>query len=116
MSGTHECRFCGATLSRLVIDLGLSPLSNSLIDPMEEDLCEPLYPLRVFVCEKCWLVQAPAVESPERIFRDYAYFSSYSDSWLAHAGRFARDIVSRTRLGADDLVVELASNDGYMLK
>ncbi len=116
MTGIHVCHFCAATLSRIVIDLGMSPLSNALIEPSQTVIAEPMYPLRAYVCERCWLVQVPAVENRERIFSDYAYFSSYSDTWLAHARDFARDVAAKLQLGRDKLVVELASNDGYLLK
>src|SRR5689334_8238169 len=93
----------------------MSPLSNALVDS-RAPAGDELYPLRAYVCERCWLVQVPAVQSRERIFGDYAYFSSYSDTWLAHARAFAAHAAERLGLGKDTLVVELASNDGYLLK
>jgi len=116
VSAPLACRFCQAPLSRVVIDLGMSPLSNGLIQPSHASDVEPVYPLRVFVCERCWLVQVPAFESREQIFREYAYFSSYSTSWLEHSRAFARDVIDRLGLSPAALVVELASNDGYLLK
>src|SRR5205807_4204840 len=93
-----SCRFCSAPLSQVVIDLGMSPLSNSLLEPSRLDQTEAMFPLRVYACERCWLVQVPQFESPDRIFRDYAYFSSYSSTWLEHARRYAADITDRLGL------------------
>lgn len=110
------CRACGARLQRTFVDLGMTPLANAyvaaeaLLDP------EPFYPLHVFVCDECLLVQLPAMESPERIFGDYAYFSSYSDSWLDHAERYVHDVSERFGIDERSLVVEVASNDGYLLQ
>ena len=115
MSAGQSCLSCGAALTSEVIDLGMSPLSNALVEPSTRTP-DPLYPLRAFVCEACWLVQVPAVESRERIFDDYAYFSSYSDTWIAHARAYAATAQQRLGLGPQSLVVELASNDGYLLK
>jgi SAM-dependent methyltransferase len=111
-----RCRFCDAALRTTVVDLGTSPLANDYLRP--EDLARPerFYPLRAWLCEACLLVQLEAVETPERIFGDYAYFSSYSDSWLAHAERYAGRMVERFRLSAASRVVEVASNDGYLLQ
>ena len=116
MISQHLCRFCQAPLSHIVIDLGMSPLSNGLIEPAQAADVEPAFPLRVFVCERCWLVQVPAHETREQIFREYAYFSSYSTTWLEHARTYAGDVVKNLGLSPADLVVELASNDGYLLK
>jgi SAM-dependent methyltransferase len=116
VSGEHVCRFCQAPLSHIVIDLGMSPLSNGLIEPSHAADVEPVFPLRVFVCERCWLVQVPAFESRDRIFREYAYFSSYSTTWLEHARAYAGDVAGKLALSSSHLVVELASNDGYLLK
>jgi len=116
MNDALACQFCGAALERVVIDLGLSPLSNALVEPSQADRPEQLFPLRAYVCERCWLVQVPAVESRERIFGDYAYFSSYSDTWIEHARTYAGTALRRLGLGTQSLVVELASNDGYLLK
>lgn len=115
MSKAPLCSSCGAALTSEVIDLGMSPLSNALVEPSTQ-AADPMYPLRAFVCDTCWLVQVPAVESRERIFDDYAYFSSYSDTWIAHARAYAAAAVERLGLGPQSLVVELASNDGYLLK
>jgi SAM-dependent methyltransferase len=109
------CRSCGAPLERSVVDLGFQPLANSYLRP--EDLNRPCtyHPLHVFVCEACWLVQLPEAESPEEIFSDYAYFSSYSTSWVEHARRYAERMRAERHLGPDSLVLEIASNDGYLL-
>jgi len=103
-------------VDKVVVDLGVSPLSNRFLEPSDLERMEPFYPLRVRVCEACWLVQLPAMVAPEHIFSDYAYFSSYSDSWLAHCSAFAAMACERFRLGTRQQVVELASNDGYLLQ
>ena len=112
------CRFCRAPLSRVFLDLGLQPLANSYLTP--EQLVagdEPVFPLRTLVCDACFLVQADHEVPAEAIFDDaYAYFSSYSPGWVAHAERYAEAMIKRFGLGADSLVVEVASNDGYLLK
>jgi hypothetical protein len=110
------CRFCGTPLSRTLVDLGMSPLCESYLGPEALNGMEPFYPLRVFVCDRCWLVQLQQYVSGEAIFRDYAYFSSYSDSWLAHARDYTERMIARFRLGGDHLVIEVASNDGYLLQ
>jgi len=110
------CRFCGDFLTRVFLDLGASPLANSYLTTRDLTLPEPFFPLRVFVCDACLLVQLPEAERPEQIFSDYAYFSSYSDSWLAHAESFAAMAVERFGLGPTSRVVEVASNDGYLLR
>jgi SAM-dependent methyltransferase len=113
----HHCRHCGSPLEHTVIDLGHQPPSNAYLRP--EQLAEPeiTYPLRVFVCTSCWLVQLPAHATAEELFTaDYAYFSSTSSSWCAHAERFVDAAVERLGLGAQSHVVELASNDGYLLQ
>jgi C-methyltransferase-like protein/putative zinc binding protein/methyltransferase family protein len=116
MTNAPACRFCAAPLSNVVVDLGMSPLSNAFIDPSRGGVEQSRFPLRLFVCDRCWLVQLPAFESPEAIFRDYAYFSSYSSTWMAHARAFADRVTQTLGLDANSLVVELASNDGYLLK
>ena len=113
---TVSCRSCGAALSELFADLGMSPLSNAFVRPEHLDQSERFYPLTVYVCATCLLVQLPAFETPENIFSDYAYFSSYSDSWLAHARAYCRSMMDRFALDATSQVVELASNDGYLLQ
>ena len=111
-----NCRFCSTPLEHEWVDLGLSPISNAFISPDEASQDEPFYPLRVFVCSDCFLVQLEEFESPAEIFSDYVYFSSYSDSWLAHARQFVIGAAERFELGPDSLVIEVASNDGYLLQ
>jgi SAM-dependent methyltransferase len=112
----HNCRFCGAPLKHRFVDLGSTPLANAYLTEEQLKQPEPSYPLRAFVCSECWLVQADAFVPPEDIFSHYAYFSSYSDSWVEHARQFT--IMARKRFGLDDKsqVIEVASNDGYLLK
>jgi SAM-dependent methyltransferase len=98
------------------MDLGLSPLSNALVEDSRPDTVETFYPLRVFLCGVCRLVQVPEMASPERIFRNYAYFSSYSTTWLDHVARFADAMIDKLKLGPASLVVEIASNDGHLLR
>ncbi|MGH9465108.1 MAG: methyltransferase domain-containing protein [Thermoanaerobaculia bacterium] len=116
MSRDLRCRACDAPLERVFCDLRSSPLANSYLEPEDLLAAEPYYPLTVYVCERCLLVQLPESESPEAIFSDYAYFSSYSDSWLAHARRYVEAMCERFHLGPDSRVVEIASNDGYLLQ
>ena len=113
---TNNCRFCKAPLSRIFVDLGMSPLSNSFLKPEMLNEKEAFYPLRVFVCEKCFLVQLSEFESPQNIFNDYAYFSSYSDSWLKHAENYVKMMIKKFQINKENLVIELASNDGYLLQ
>jgi SAM-dependent methyltransferase len=110
------CRFCGTPLSHVFVDLGAQPLANSYLEPEALGKAEPFYPLCVYVCEACFLVQLPEEEKPEAIFSDYAYFSSYSESWLRHARTYAEAMIERLRLGPGHQVVEIASNDGYLLR
>lgn len=112
----RACRFCGAPVRRSFADLGLSPLCQTHVAPEQLNLPEPFYPLHARVCEKCFLVQLDEFVAPQDIFGDYAYFSSYSDSWVAHAGRYVDLMVSRFGLGREGLVMEIASNDGYLLQ
>ena len=110
------CRFCGAPVEAVFADLGMSPLANSYLPPESANGMEPFYPLRALVCGKCFLVQLEEFETPERIFSDYAYFSSYSSSWLAHSRRYAEEMIGRLALDGESHVVEIASNDGYLLQ
>ncbi len=114
--GAAPCRFCGASLERTFVDLGLSPLANAYVRPQDLGKGEVFLPLHVFLCESCLLVQLPEAERPEEIFSDYAYFSSYSQSWLDHCRRYCQAMTERFTLGATSQVVELASNDGYLLQ
>ena len=112
----RSCRFCGASLARTFVDLGTSPLCESYPSAADLNSGEMYYPLHVFVCERCFLVQLDEYESAEAIFSDYAYFSSYSDSWLKHAENYCNKMISRFGLGSQSLVIEAASNDGYLLQ
>ena len=116
MSDPQGCRFCGAPLELIFADLGSSPLANSYLRADELAGPERFYPLTVRVCERCWLCQLPETATPEEIFSDYAYFSSFSTSWVEHARRYAEAMIDRFGLGADSQVVEIASNDGYLLR
>lgn len=116
MTHDRQCRFCSSPLSLSFADLGMSPLSNAYLKPGQLGKMEPFYPLHAWVCESCFLVQLEEFESPENIFRDYAYFSSFSDSWLEHARQFTDQVVNRFALGASSFVAEIASNDGYLLQ
>jgi SAM-dependent methyltransferase len=113
---TATCRFCGTPLETVFVDLGMSPLANSYVPPERANAMEPFYPLRALVCDSCLLVQLEEFETPEAIFSDYAYFSSYSTSWLEHSRRYVDQMTERWGLGPDSHVVELASNDGYLLQ
>lgn len=113
---TLQCRFCGRPLTHSFADLGMAPLSNAYLTADQLSLMEPFYPLHAFVCNSCFLVQLGVYESPDRIFGDYAYFSSYSDSWLSHAEHYAEMTVNRFGLGLHSHIVEIASNDGYLLQ
>jgi SAM-dependent methyltransferase len=110
------CRLCGSTLLQTFVDLGKSPLCESYLAAEQLDEVEPFYPLHVRICEECLLVQLEAYVSASEIFEDYAYFSAYSDSWVAHAAAYTDMIVERLGLTSRSLVVELASNDGYLLQ
>jgi len=110
------CRACGGSLTIPFCDLGLQPVANSFVDPADREQPEPRFPLSVRVCENCRLVQLDHVVSAEEIFADYAYFSSYSTSWLAHAAAFCATARERFNLDKASFVVEVASNDGYLLK
>ncbi|HEX2983770.1 MAG TPA: class I SAM-dependent methyltransferase [Ignavibacteriales bacterium] len=112
----RTCRFCGEELKVNFVDLGMSPICNDLIKPEQLNHMEPFYPLHAFVCEKCFLVQIEEYVSPKEIFNDYTYFSSYSDSWLKHAKAYADKMTNLLGLNENSKVVELASNDGYLLQ
>jgi hypothetical protein len=110
------CRFCGALLRHTFVDLGTSPLCESFRTAAELDRMEPFYPLHAFVCGECFLVQLREYVSGEEIFAEYAYFSSYSESWVVHARRYVEAMIERFGLGDGSFVVEVASNDGYLLQ
>jgi SAM-dependent methyltransferase len=113
----RRCRFCAAPLRLSFADLGMSPISNAYLKAEQLDRMEPFYPLHARACTSCFLVQLEQFEPPERIFSDeYAYFSSYSDSWLAHCRAYTEAMIARFGYAAGSLVVEIASNDGYLLQ
>ena len=110
------CRFCGRSLQHTFVNLGMSPLANSYIKPAQINQVERFFPLHALVCDGCFLVQLQEFESPEAIFGDYAYFSSFSDSFLRHAEAYVEMAVDRFKLNGKSQVVEIASNDGYLLQ
>ena len=112
----NTCRFCGNNLKTTFLELGMSPLANSYLKEEQLNRMEPFYPLHVYVCEACYLVQLQEFQTPEEIFSDYAYFSSYSDSWLQHAKAYTELMVRRFGYGPNSRVIEIASNDGYLLQ
>jgi 2-polyprenyl-3-methyl-5-hydroxy-6-metoxy-1,4-benzoquinol methylase len=116
MSHGNHCRLCAAPLAHTFCDLGMSPLSNAYIAADRAQQMEPFYPLHAYVCERCFLVQLQEFESPDRIFNDYAYFSSYSQTWLDHAKAYTAHMIERFGYGSGSQVVEIASNDGYLLQ
>lgn len=111
-----NCRFCGTPLTETFVDLGLSPICNDMVYPEKAKEMEPFYPLHTYVCEKCFLVQLEEFVSPENIFDDYTYFSSYSTSWLAHCKQYTEKMIAERGINPESFVVELASNDGYLLQ
>ena len=114
---THgSCRLCGSTLRRTFVDLGMSPLCETYLTVDQLDGVEHFYPLHVRICDECLLVQLEDYVPADEIFREYAYFSAYSDSWVEHARVYAEAMIDRLGLDRDSLVVELASNDGYLLQ
>jgi SAM-dependent methyltransferase len=113
---TLSCRFCEAELRHTFVDLGSSPPCQTILTRAQLDQMEAFYPLRVYVCDRCFLVQLPVHVAPTDIFTEYAYFSSYSDTWVDHARRYASMMRQRCGLTGSSLVVELASNDGYLLQ
>jgi len=116
MATAKTCRFCGIGLQRTFVDLGMSPLCETYLSPADLNCGETYYPLHVYVCDKCFLVQLDEYESAENIFSDYAYFSSYSNSWLKHADNYCAKMHARFGLDEESFVVEVASNDGYLLQ
>lgn len=112
-----NCRSCGAPLSAVMVDLGMTPISNAFVRVGHSSFSERFYPLKTFVCDRCLLVQLEDFETPQTHFHgEYVYFSSFSDSWLAHARGFVEKMVNRLALGATSQVVEVGSNDGYLLQ
>lgn len=112
----NNCRFCQTELKHTFLDLGVSPLANSFIKEKNLKKMEPFYPLHTYVCHNCFLVQLKEFETPSHIFRDYAYFSSFSESWLMHAHKYVEMAMEKFKLTTDSQVIEIASNDGYLLQ
>ena len=112
-----KCRHCNHSLSHIFCDLQTCPPSNAMVNSEALNHTEIYFPLKVFVCEKCWLVQVDEIERAENIFNDdYTYFSSFSTSWLAHAKRYVIEMIERFKYDQKSLIVEIASNDGYLLQ
>jgi SAM-dependent methyltransferase len=114
--GAPKCRLCNAGLTTTFVDLGMSPLCESILTSDQIDQMEPYFPLRVLVCNKCFLVQLREYVKPENIFSEYDYFSSYSTSWVEHARRYCEMVLPRFNLGPNSQIFEIASNDGYLLQ
>ena len=113
---SFKCRFCSATLQTTFVDLGMHPICNSLVRPAQLTSAEPFYPLHVYVCDECFLVQIQEFVPPDEIFTEYSYFSSYSTTWVEHARRYTSMMIERFGFDADSRVFEVASNDGYLLQ
>lgn len=113
---TPRCQFCGTALKHTLVDLGMSPLCESFLSSEQLNQMEAFYPLHVRVCDNCLLVQLEAYVSPDHIFTEYAYFSSYADTWLKHCKAYTDSVAERFNLNERSMVVELASNDGYLLQ
>ena len=111
-----KCRFCSNLLKHTFVDLGMSPLSNAYLKLDTINKAEKFYPLHAYVCDNCFLVQLEEFETPDHIFSDYAYFSSYSETWLRHAENYTELMTQRFSLNANSQVIEIASNDGYLLQ
>lgn len=111
-----QCRFCHKLLGQTFIDLGMSPLSNAFLIEKQLNAAERFYPLHTYICESCLLVQLEEFETPNQIFEDYAYFSSYSESWLRHAKTYTQEMIDRFGFNQTSQVIEIASNDGYLLQ
>ena len=111
-----HCRFCHAPLRTTFLDLGSSPLCQTHIAADQLQLMEPFYPLHAYVCEACFLVQLQEYVAPDEIFTEYAYFSSFSASWVDHARRYVEQVAERFALSSSSMVIEIASNDGYLLQ
>jgi SAM-dependent methyltransferase len=116
MSQFHQCRSCGSPEGRLILDLGVQPLANNLLRPEDLMKPEPRFTLRLFVCPRCWLLQITDLVPPVELFSEYLYFSSFSETMLRHAREAAQRYIREFSLGADSLVIEVASNDGYLLR
>src|SRR5271154_149468 len=116
MSFHLKCRSCGSDAAAMILDLGLQPLANNLLTPADLAKPEPKFPLRLAVCKSCWLLQITDLVPPVELFSEYFYFSSFSDLMLRHAREAAKDYAAEFGLNRKSLVVEIASNDGYLLQ
>ena len=110
------CRYCQSVLRYTFVDLGMSPIANCYLKQRQLNQMEAFYPLHAYVCDHCFLVQLEEFETPEHIFKDYAYFSSFSDTWLQHAKSYVNMIIERLQLSESSQIIEIASNDGYLLQ
>ena len=111
-----KCRFCKSALTNIFLDLGMSPMANSFLKPTDLNTAEPRYPLCSYVCSNCFLVQLDEFEKPQEIFSDYAYFSSFSTTWLDHVEEFVNQLINQFKIDKEKYVIEIASNDGYLLQ
>ena len=111
-----KCRFCKSSLTNIFLDFGMSPMANSFLKPTELDTKEPHYPLCSYVCSNCFLVQLDEFEKPQEIFSNYAYFSSFSTTWLDHVKEFVNQSINQFKIDKEKHVIEIASNDGYLLQ
>lgn len=111
-----NCRFCNFKLKHIFADLGKTPLANSYLKQDQINQTEVFYPLCTYVCSKCFLVQLDEFEDPKEIFTNYAYFSSYSKTWIEHVEKFTENVIQRFKIDSKNQIVEIASNDGYLLK
>lgn len=116
MSINHRCAYCGTPLNTTFVDLGMGPMVDSYVKPTELDRMDPFLPLHAYVCGACFLVQLPEAATPEELFGDYPYFSSVSEAWLDHARKYVDQVIPRFGLNTNSFVIEVASNDGYLLK
>lgn len=112
----NRCRFCNKQLKYIFADLGVSPMANAYLTTEQINQMEPFFPLRAYVCEGCFLVQLSVFQSSDEIFSEYAYFSSYSDSWLQHVKQYTESMIERFGFGIKSQIIEIASNDGYLLQ
>src|SRR5579863_2153441 len=113
---SHPCRLCGSTVGETFLDLGVVPLANSLLKPSAKNELEPRHPLTVWVCGDCLLVQLESTVAPEELFSHYVYFSSISKQWLSHCERYVDHVSAKVGLASNSQVIEIGSNDGYLLK
>jgi len=112
----YVCRCCASTIKDIFLDLGKTPLANSFLKKSNLKKKEKVYPLKTYVCKNCFLVQLPKYSNPQKIFSEYAYFSSYSSDWLNHAKNYVKIITKKLKLNSQHMVIEIASNDGYLLQ